>query len=82
MSLPLPARIRVAETISSRYAGNERPSSWDLRKPGVDVIRTADGHTLTLHSDGGQSPPKKGWELMLTDSRDDGYAWTLYALPR
>ena len=82
MSLALPTRIRVAETLSSRYPGNERPSSWDERKAGVDVIRSVDGQTLKLQSDGGQSPPKKGWELMLTESHDDSYTWTLYGLPK
>lgn len=82
MSLTLPARIRVAETVSSRYPGHERPLSWDQRKAGVDTIRTAEGATLKLLSDGGQSPPKKGWELILTESRGDTFTWTLYGLPR
>lgn len=82
MSLVLPARIRVADTVSSRYIANERPTSWDQRKSGLDVVRTSDGATIKLLSDGGQSPPKKGWDLILTELHGDSYTWTLYGLPR
>jgi hypothetical protein len=82
MSLKIPARVQVAEIISSRYAGNEKPLSWDSRVDGVDVIRATSGELLKLQSDGGQSPPKIGWDLMLTDKKGDHYTWTLYGLPR
>ncbi len=82
MPLILPARVRVAETVSSRYPGNEKPLSWDERAAGIDTIRTSEGATVKLASDGGQSPPKKGWELILNELRGDSYTWTLYGLPR
>lgn len=78
-----PARVRVAEIVRSRYPGHQRPLSWDRRMAGTDVIRSEEGETLELASDGGQSPPQPGWEVMLTGNRPDGtFTWTLYGLPR
>ena len=78
-----PQRIEVAEVVSSRYADNVRPSSWDLRKPGVDLIRTSEGRTIKLASDGGQSPPQPGWVILLTGGdANAGLTWTLYGMPR
>ena len=78
----LPVAVKVAELISSRYAQHTRPLSWDERREGIDIVRTESGLQLPLLSDGGQSPPEKGWELVLTegDSRA-GYRWTLFGLP-
>lgn len=79
----LPAEVEVAELVSGRYPGAERPSSWDQRKAGIDVVRTTDGKLLNLLSDGGQSPPRKGWSLVLMDGDSaQGYTWTLYRMPR
>ena len=79
----VPSRIEVEQLVESRYRSGERPLSWDDRIEGADVIRTTDGKTYRLMSDGGQSPPKKGWVLMLTGGdAEAGYQWTLYGLPQ
>ena len=79
----LPQKVKVGEIVSSRYSDNVRPFSWDQRKDGVDVVRTEDGQVLKLWCDGGQSPPKRGWTLMLRGGDiDQGYQWTLYGMPR
>jgi len=76
----------VAELVSSRYGVSDaptsaRPMSWDDRVAGFDVIRTTDGHTLKLASDGQQSPPDKGWIILLSaGDLEQGYRWTLYGL--
>ena len=86
-----PCTVTVSELVLSRYDAlylqgvlqrGQRPLSWDDRSAGVDVIRTADGLELRLLSDGGQSPPHPGWQLVLRGgSCDEGYSWTLYAMP-
>ena len=77
----LPARVVVAETVSGRYDSGSRPENWDDRVSGTDVIRTSDGVTVTLQSDGMQSTPDSGWVLMLTDGDNEkGFHWTLYGL--
>lgn len=83
VDLELPQQIEVAELISSRYQENERPDSWSERFEGFDVIRTTEGKVVKLLSSGGQSPPAKGWRLVLTSGEPErGYEWTLYGLPR
>jgi len=95
MNMKIPARIQVQELVSSRYEGLSfgdpdspddglpRPLSWDARIEGVDVVRTSDGATLKLQSSAMQTPPQPGWVLVLTDgSVADGFAWTLYGMPR
>lgn len=82
-----PVKVQVGELIVGRYAdlpeGNTRPLIWENRIAGVDLVRLTDGRELKLVSDGQQSPPKKGWVLMLTDgSKDEGYHWTLYGMPK
>ncbi len=81
-----PVRVQVGELLSGRYPNvmaGERPSSWDERVSGVDLVRELDGRVLKLLSDGQQPTPRKGWVLMLTSgSTDDGYRWTLYGMPR
>ena len=79
----LPFRFLVKEILDSRYGdnGHERPLSWDDRGSGIDVVIAEDGKTYRLWSDGGQSPPKKGWIVLLREEREDGaYAWTLYGM--
>ena len=79
----LPARIEVEQLVESRYKSGKRPLSWDSRKEGSDVVRAIDGKTYKLLSDGGQSPPKKGWIIMVTGgSAEAGYQWTLYGMPQ
>ena len=74
-------RVRVASIISSRYPDGFRPASWDERRDGVDLVRTIDGKELRLMSDGGQSPPKPGWEILLTEGdAHHGFRWTLYGI--
>ncbi|MCB0353085.1 MAG: hypothetical protein KDD64_06150 [Bdellovibrionales bacterium] len=76
-----PFRVRVGKIISSRYSGDSRPANWDLRTPGIDVIESTDGHAIKLESDGQQSPPQPGWEILITGgSEESGYRWTLYGL--
>ena len=77
-----PVKLEVEQLIESRYPRGERPLSWDGRTEGVDSVRTTDGRLLRLFSDGGQSPPKKGWVIMVEGgSSERGYRWTLYGLP-
>ncbi|MCB0318734.1 MAG: hypothetical protein KDD56_08245 [Bdellovibrionales bacterium] len=79
----IPFRDSVEELVSSRYDDNKRPESWDLRKPGKDVVRLKSGKIISLQSDGGQSPPKPGWVILLTDGNStEGYHWTLYGIPK
>lgn len=86
----LPKKIEVSALLSCRYdalyqggslAVGDRPSSWDDRVEGQDIVKTADGEQLTLHSDGQQSPPVPGQVLILRDgSQSKGYTWTLYGI--
>ena len=87
--MTVPAQITVAELVSSRYGAamgsvvKGRPSSWDGRKSGIDVVRSESGETVKLLSDGQQSPPEKGWKIVLIDGDSaGGFRWTLYGLPR
>lgn len=78
----LPCRIMIKEIVSSRYQDHKRPLSWDDRREGVDVVRSDDGREVRLFSDGGQSPPKPGWIILVNDGAPDiGYRWTLYGMP-
>lgn len=78
----LPRRVLVQEIVKSRYARDSRPASWDERVAGTDVVRTSEGLVLQLTSDGQQSPPQPGWEILLRDGDAEGYSWTLYGMPR
>jgi len=62
----LPRRVVVRQVLSSRYQPGERPLSWDERYPGVETIETIEGETIQLYSNGGQSSPAPGWEILLT----------------
>lgn len=72
-----PRRVKIRSVIRSRYEvrGDNRftigtkPLSWDQRIAGVDEVVTETGEQLRLFSNGGQSTPAPGWELLLT-----GYA--------
>lgn len=83
LELPqLPAEVQVEELLSSRYSSGERPASWDERQAGEDLVRTSEGQTLKLWSEGGQSPPRCGWRIILrSGTKESGYRWTLYSLP-
>ncbi|NMC61797.1 MAG: hypothetical protein GYA55_01375 [SAR324 cluster bacterium] len=77
----LPKLVRVKKLLDSRYPCGEKPQSWDERIAGFDTILCDDGRTICLHSDGGQSPPKEGWLIVV--SRGDEiktYKWTLYGM--
>ncbi len=79
----LPRRIVVKEVLSSRYPTGVRPESWDLRHEGAEFVRDTEGQTVKLWSDGQQSPPQKGWSLMLREGEPEaGYKWTLYGIER
>ena len=82
--LKLPAKVCVAELVSSRYPAHIRPASWAGRRAGIDQIRSVEGNfSIKLASDGGQAPPQPGCTLMLTGGDpQSGYRWTLYGLPR
>lgn len=74
-------RVKVRQILSSRYQHNQRPARWEQRLDGVDVILTSEGKELRLMSDGGQSPPQIGWEIIITGEVSTGvYSWTLYGL--
>ena len=78
----LPSRIKVVGNVASRYPDHERPSSWDERVAGSDVVLDSESRRIHLLSDGGQSPPKPGWEILVTGgSVQSGYSWTLYSIP-
>ncbi len=77
----LPVRIKVQEIVSSRYENGKRPLNWDLRKSGEDVVKSTDGKTLKLFSEGGQSPPQKDWVILVNKGdSSSGYTWTLYSI--
>lgn len=86
----LPYRITVSEVLSARYQPGTKPTSWDKRVDGIDVIKTIDNEILALASQGGQSTPDKGWILLLTEVSGEtelpkygklvGHTWTLYGL--
>ena len=82
----LPRRVVVSQVLSGRYAPGSRPVSWDERKEGVEAVLTADGQTLRLYSNGGQSTPSENWELLLTKENLDAtgatFSWTLYGISR
>ena len=89
-ALQAPAKITVKTLDSSRYAPSssvegqsaERPSLWDSRKSGIDVVTTTSDLKIKLQSDGQQSPPREGWVLMLTGGdAAAGFTWTLYGMP-
>lgn len=80
-NLKFPHRLEVTELVNSRYTNGSRPSSWDMRIGGIDLIRASDGNTYKLQSDGGQSPPQKDWVIILSGGdAQQGYHWTLYGL--
>jgi hypothetical protein len=71
--------VEIAQIVSSRYRNNIRPSSWGLRVEGIDVVITTTGETLSLKSNGGQSPPLPGWKILLRSiDNNNAYTWTLY----
>ena len=79
--MEIPKRVCVREVVSSRYVNNHRPGSWDSRIAGIDVIKGSEGQTVRLLSDGSQSPPKMGWEILLTDEIEPAlFTWTLYSI--
>jgi len=78
----LPELVRVKQLLDSRYPSGERPQLWEERRAGCDRILCDDGRELRVCSDGGQSPPKKGWLIVLLGGdEDEGYQWTLYGIP-
>ena len=82
----LPCKVIVKEIVASRYGAGtkataQRPSSWDARIAGQDIVKTTDQQQIKLWSDGGQSPPKPGWILVITGGDPiGGYLWTLYGI--
>jgi hypothetical protein len=81
----VPCRVDVSETLQTRYGYGsvDRPLVWEERTEGIDTVRTVDGRTIRLRSDGQQSPPKPGWGLIISGGdATSGYTWTLYSLPR
>ena len=74
-------RVVVERVVSSRYQDGVRPESWDARREGVDIIALAGGRTIRLWSDGGQSPPRPGWHILLTSAGpENSQRWTLYGV--
>lgn len=74
--------------LSSRYEPGKRPTSWDERRAGVEEIETDTGERVLLFSNGGQSSPAVGWELLLTQTHQEAtpnasasvLEWTLYGI--
>ena len=78
----IPAQIQVKQLLQSRYSSGEKPLSWDDRVEGHDVVLTEDGKRVRLFSNGGQSPPRSGWCIIVTGGNaEQGYRWTLYGIP-
>lgn len=78
----LPKSILVKEVVTSRYPSGQRPENWDQRIAGIDTVIASDGNSYNLLSDGQQSPPEQGWQIILRDGDNrSGYHWTLYGLP-
>ena len=83
--LTVPSKVTVSSIVSSRYSarGHLRPEAWDLRSDGVDIVRTEDGKTLRVWSDGGQSVPQPGWVIHISGGDPiNGYHWTLFGMPK
>lgn len=81
----LPKSLVINQLLSSRYGiGAEgpkvkRPENWDERIAGIDSVLADDGNRYELYSDGQQSPPQKGWKIILRDGDNrQGFRWTLY----
>lgn len=79
-------RIVVQKIVSGRYPENIRPTRWDDRASGVETVLTTSGEEVLLFSNGGQSTPEEGWEILLMDavtipdSNSTARAWTLYGI--
>jgi hypothetical protein len=85
-SISFPVKVEVSELVLSRYGDKlenfSRPLIWENRISGIDVVKLNDGSEIRLLSDGQQTPPKKGWVLMLLGGdAHNGYEWTLYGMP-
>jgi len=94
LSEKLPRRVLVSRVISYRYDDRRRPLSWDKRHAGLESIETAEGEIINLLSNGGQSTPKPGWELLLIKNAEQAdfenqlvewnessaVTWTLYGI--
>ena len=82
----LPRRIKISKVTKSRYEPGKRPLSWDNRQEGIEKVISTSGEELTLYSNGGQSSPAAGWELLLTEEKPhDGIpalTCTLYAIAK
>ena len=77
----LPKSIVVTDLVSSRYPTAIRPENWDARSAGIDTVIASDGNKYNLLSDGQQSPPQKGWQVILREGDNRaGFRWTLYGL--
>ena len=82
--MKLPRRVHVSSVVQARYAPGARPISWDERRAGIEKICTKDGESLLLFSNGGQSSPAPGWEILLTKQTEtegaSAFEWTLYGI--
>lgn len=82
-SSALPRVVKIHSIVSSRYPENLRPSDWERRVQGLDVVIVEGGERLNLQSSGEQSPPQVGWEILLTEAAgNNSFKWTLYGLGR
>jgi hypothetical protein len=82
----LPRRVVVTRVISGRYQPGTKPDSWDSRSPGIEEIESGESERIILYSDGGQSTPSPGWDILLTGTElmeqgKVGFRWTLYGIP-
>lgn len=90
--MKLPLRVKVVEVVKSRYQPGARPVSWNDRLGAIEQIKTEKGEVLNIFSNGGQSSPAPGWELLLTtqipsnnvnhlpDGSGPAFEWTVYGI--
>lgn len=73
--------ITISAVLNSRYGDEPRPSSWDARREGKDMVVDTRGTNYTLVSTGQQSTPQPGWTIVLNEQSDAGaWSWTLYGM--
>ncbi|HMO17188.1 MAG TPA: hypothetical protein PKA63_03490 [Oligoflexia bacterium] len=78
-------RKKVRGIVKGRYLDGIKPSLWDKRVDGLDIVIDEDGETLCLYSTGDQSTPQPGWEILITGQRPDNpeyLEWTLYGVQK
>lgn len=72
--------------LKGRYPNGIKPLSWDERYAGIDIIIDDQGAQIPLYSEGDQSTPQAGWEILINgckgDPVDGPYTWTLFGVAK